>query len=82
MLLCEVFKIKIMLKYFFKNKVVFTLEGGSKFELKCDSFDMTKLSGTIGKRELTIKGADRVWSVDLDKVIAVSAKRVFCLNLT
>ena len=71
-----------MLKYFFRLKVIFILENGSKFELKCKKFDMTKLTSSQGKRELTIEGADRLWSIDIDKVVAVSAKRVFSLNLT
>ena len=71
-----------MLKYFFRLKVIFILENGSEFELKCTKFDMTKLTSSKGKRELTIEGADRLWSIDIDKVVAVSAKRIFSLNLT
>ena len=60
-----------------KLKVVFILSNGQKLTVKCKKFSTTKLSGSKGKRELSIDGADRIWSVDLDEVVGVTAK--WCL---
>jgi len=60
-----------------KLKVVFFLSSGQKLVLKCKKFEMTKLSGSKGRRTVTIEKADRVWSLDLDEVVGVTAK--WCL---
>jgi hypothetical protein len=60
-----------------KLKVVFILSNGQTMIVKCKKFNLTKLSGSKGKRELSIEGADRIWSVDLDEVVGVTAK--WCL---
>ena len=60
-----------------KIKVVFILSNGQTLTVKCKNFKMTKLTGSKGKRELNIEKADRVWSVDLDEVVGVTAK--WCL---
>ena len=58
-----------------KLKVVFILSNGQKLTVKCKKFSITKLSSSKGKRELLIEGADRIWSVDLDEVVGVTARR-------
>ena len=60
-----------------KLKVVFILSNGQTLTVKCKKFEITKLSGPKGRRELTIEKADRVWSVDLDEVVGVTAR--WCL---
>ena len=60
-----------------KLKVVFILSNGQTLTVKCKKFKMSKLSGSKGNRELTIEKADRIWSVDLDEVVGVTAK--WCL---
>ena len=44
--------------------------------IKCKSFEVDKLTNSKGKRELTITGADRAWSVDINEIVAITAKRV------
>lgn len=58
-----------------KTKVTFILKNGQRFIVKCKSFKMTKLSGSVGDRSVTIEKADRLWSVDLSEIVAVSAKK-------
>jgi hypothetical protein len=58
-----------------KLKVVFILSNGQTMVVKCKKFSITKLSGSKGKREVSIEGADRFWSVDLEEVVGVTAKR-------
>ncbi len=60
-----------------KLKVVFILSNGQTMIVKCKKFSITKLSSSKGKRELSIEGADRIWSIDLDEVVGVTAK--WCL---
>jgi len=60
-----------------KLKVVFILSNGQKMTVKCKHFTMSKLSGSKNNRELKIEGADRVWSIDIDQVVGVTAK--WCL---
>ena len=60
-----------------KLKVVFILSNGQKLTVKCKNFEITKLSSSKGKRELSIENADRNWSVDLDEVVGVTAR--WCL---
>ena len=38
---------------------------------------MTKLTASKGNRELSIDGADRIWSIDIDEVVGVTAR--WCL---
>jgi hypothetical protein len=60
-----------------KLKVVFILSNGQTLTVKCKEFEMSKLTGSKGKRELTMENADRFWSVDLAEVVGVTAK--WCL---
>jgi|688.fasta_scaffold00011_106 hypothetical protein len=60
-----------------KLKVVFILSNGQTLTIKCKKFSMTKLSGTKGEREISVEGADRIWSVDLDEVVGITAR--WCL---
>jgi hypothetical protein len=60
-----------------KCKVVFILSNGQTLTVKCKKFEISKLTGSKGKRELTIEKADRVWTVDLDEVVGVTAR--WCL---
>ena len=52
------------------------LSSGQTVVIKCKSFEIDRLSGSKGKRELTIKGQDRFWTIDLDEIVAFTAKRV------
>lgn len=59
-----------------KAKLSFYLSSGQIFVIKCKGYELTKLSGSKGHRELNINGSDRKWSIDLDQVIAFSQKWV------
>jgi len=60
-----------------KLKVKFVMSTGNVVVVKCKKINMTKLSGSKGSRECEITAADRLWSIDLDHVVAVTAK--WCL---
>jgi len=57
-----------------KIKVTFFMSGGNKVVIKCEKFNMTKLTSTKGSRKLDIIGATTTWAIDIDEVIAVTAK--------
>lgn len=59
-----------------KFKVMFMLSNGQKLVLKCKKFNITKLTATKGKRELSIEKPDKIYSIDLDEIVAVTAKWV------
>ena len=59
-----------------KLKLRIFLSSGQTVIIKCKSFEIDKLTGSKGKRELRIKSADREWTVDLNEIIAFTAKRV------
>lgn len=59
-----------------RYKVVFILSSGQKMTVKCSSFTGTKLTSSKGSRTLELKGADRMWSVDLDEMVGYTAKWV------
>ena len=58
-----------------KLKLRIFLSSGQTVIIKCKSFEIDKLTGSKGKRELSIKSADREWTVDLNEIIAITAKR-------
>jgi hypothetical protein len=58
-----------------KLKVIFFMSSGQNVIIKCESFEITKLSSSKGNRELTIEGADRKWSIDVEEIVAVTSKR-------
>ena len=60
-----------------KLKVVFILSNGQTMTVKCKKFSITRLSNSKGRRELQIDSPDRIWSIDLDEVVGVTAK--WCL---
>ena len=60
-----------------KLKVVFILSNGQTLTVKCKEFEMSKLTGSKGKRKLNIENADRCWTIDLDEVVGVTAR--WCL---
>ena len=53
-----------------KWKVTFYLEGGHKLVIKCDSFEMSKLTSSKGQRELSMTTTGIAWSIDIDTVLA------------
>ena len=71
------FVLKLIKMKIGKLKLVFFLSSGQKVIIKCKKFNITKLSNSKGNRELTIVDADRDWSIDLNEVVAVTAK--WCL---
>jgi len=59
-----------------KSKVTFYMKSGNKFSMKFKEFDITKLSGSIGKREMNFKGQSDVFTIDIDEVEAVIIEKV------
>ena len=60
-----------------KFKLKIFLSSGQTVIIKCKSFEIDKLTQSKGqKRELEITGQDRYWSIDLNEVVAFTAKRV------
>jgi len=53
------------------------LNSGQTLTIYCQSFEMTKLSGTKGGREITITKAKGNWSVDVDSINAIIGKTVW-----
>lgn len=58
-----------------KIKATFILKNGQKVIIKCKGFEITKLSNKEN-RSLSIDKADRIWSIDIDEIVAVTAKKV------
>ncbi|MFA5432718.1 MAG: hypothetical protein WC319_07595 [Candidatus Paceibacterota bacterium] len=58
----------------FKLKLRILMDNGQTVIIKCKSFEATKLTGTVGSRSLDIKKPDRVWTIDISKVCAITAK--------
>jgi hypothetical protein len=65
--------LKIKNKTMFKRKVkvTFYLKSGNVFSLKFESFEISKLSGGNGNREMTYKGAEKIFTVDIDNIECV-----------
>lgn len=59
-----------------KIKVTFVFSGGGTASIKCKKWTVTKLTGSKGHRELTLTGADRNWSLDINDVVAITDKWV------
>ena len=51
------------------------LDSGQTVVIYCESFEVTKLSGSKA-RELEIKRANCNWTVDVEKINAITAKTV------
>lgn len=64
-----------MRKYFFNYKVTFYFEGGGSMTVKCDEFTYTRLSGS-NTRKIELTRPDRSWSVDVDKIVGITAKKL------
>lgn len=58
-----------------KVKVTITLSSGATVVIKCKEFDITKLTGTKGNREMNVVEADQVFTVDINEIVAVTTKR-------
>jgi hypothetical protein len=59
-----------------KYKLTFHLKGGTKLNIFCDDFDISKLSGQKG-RTISIDNSDRVWSIDVDQIEGWTAVRIW-----
>lgn len=55
-------------------KVTFYLSSGDRLVLRCDSFEVTKLTGSKDKRALTLTGVNHAWAVDMNEVVAIKSK--------
>jgi len=59
-----------------KLKLRIFLSSGQTVIIKCKSYEIDRLSVSKGNRELAIKGNDREWTIDLNEIVAFTAKRV------
>jgi len=66
------FKIGIL-----KLRLSIFLESGQVVIINCRSFETTKMSNSKGNRELSINGAKEKWTIDVDKIVAITAKQVW-----
>ena len=60
-----------------KHKLKFYLSSGQIVEIKCQKFTIDKLTGTKGNRQLKIEKPNKVWTIDIDEVHAVTSE--WCL---
>lgn len=54
-------------------KVTIFLSGGNQVNIKCNTFESTKLSQSA--RSITINNANVKWDIDLDKVECIIVKQ-------
>lgn len=66
-------KFALNLQYMFKRrkKVTFYLKSGNVFSLKFDKFEISKLSGSKGKREMNYENAEKTFTIDIDEIECV-----------
>lgn len=57
-------------------KVTFYLKSGQLFTMKFQEFEISKLSGTKGSREMDFKNPSSSFTVDLNEIEAVIIKNV------
>ena len=55
----------------FKESVTMYLKSGNSITLKFNSFEITKLSGSVGKRTLKFADCEASFSIDADEIDAV-----------
>lgn len=57
----------------FKKKITatFYMKSGNVFSLKFKEFEISNLSGSQGNREMTYKGNEKVFTLDVDEIEAV-----------
>lgn len=57
----------------FKKKitVTFYMKSGNVFSLKFKEFEISKLSGSQGNREMTYKGNEKAFTLDVNEIEAV-----------
>jgi hypothetical protein len=67
--LLATFKINDMFKR--KIKVTFYMKSGNVFLLKFKEFEISKLSSSKGNREMTYKGNEKTFTVDIDQIECV-----------
>jgi hypothetical protein len=60
-----------------KLKVQFYLSGGQILTIYCTDIDVSKLSGTKGKRTLDITGGNKRLTIDMDEVTAITFKQTY-----
>lgn len=52
-----------------KYKVTFYMKSGNKVTIRCDAFELPKLSGD-GARVMSLTNSSSTWSIDIDQVEA------------
>jgi hypothetical protein len=57
-------------------KLKIFLSSGQIITIKCKEFKASKLTNTKGNRELEIIESNVLWAIDLDEVVAYTAKKV------
>jgi len=58
-----------MLKLFKRKvKVTFYMKSGNMFEIKFKEFEISKLSSSVGNREMTYKGQNKAFTVDINEI--------------
>jgi hypothetical protein len=62
---------------FKRFKVKFYLKSGSIITMRFKKFEITKLSGTLGKRKMTSEGKPGEFTIDVDELEAVVIKKRF-----
>ena len=62
---------------FKRFKVKFYLKSGSIVTMRFKKFEITKLSGTLGKREMDFDGSSETFTIDVDELEAVVIKKRF-----
>lgn len=58
----------------FKLRLDIYLASGQTLTMYCRSYESTKLSGSKGNREISIKGCKHSWTIDVDQIVAITAK--------
>ena len=53
------------------TKVTFYMKSGNSFSLEFEDFEMSKLSGSKGEREMNYKQPSKGFTIDLDEIEAV-----------
>tara|TARA_R110000822_G_scaffold151815_1_gene290970 strand:+ start:458 stop:643 length:186 start_codon:yes stop_codon:yes gene_type:complete len=54
-----------------KIKVTFYLKSGNVFSLKFKKFEISKLSGSQGKRKMTYEEPEKVFTIDINEIECV-----------
>jgi hypothetical protein len=51
-----------------KINVTFYMKSGNVFSLKFDSFEISKLSSSVGNREMKYEGNEKTFTIDIDQI--------------